>query len=491
MSWTKILKGAAIVGMAGAGGCVVGPDYRTSPATAPTAWSSPLANALSDKPPPPSAWWTAFHDAELDSLIQRAARSNLDLRAAEARLRQTRALREGRAADFWPSIDASGSYARAKQSQNQPLIGALPLPPNFPFEYSVYQAGFDASWEFDLFGGKRRALEAATADWQGAIEARNDAMLSLLAEVARNYVELRGSQQRLEIARNDLRLQEEVLELTHARLHGGVATELDVTRAAALLAAMQASIPQLETAVRTAMYALAVLLGQEPGELVAELALPAAVPPAPPEVPIGLPSDLLRRRPDVRRAERQLAAETARIGVAKSDWFPKLSLTGDAGLESVSLGKWFEPGSRFWSIGPSLQWRVLDFGRVRAEVRAQTAVQEAALATYQQTVLISLQEAENAVVAYAQEQNRHRALADEVTDNRRSLDLADSLYAEGRVNFLDVLDVRRSLYQADDQLAASDQAVALDLITLYKALGGGWEALPEAPAEALATAQAP
>jgi len=302
---------------------------------------------------------------------------------------------------------------------------------------------------------------------------------------------LRCSQQRLEIAHRDLKLQEEALELTRARFQGGVTTELDVTRAAALLAGMQAAIPPLETAVRAAMYGLAVLLGQQPGELVGELSPPAAVPPAPPEVPVGLPSDLLRRRPDVRRAERQLAAETARIGVAKSDWFPKLSLTGDAGWESVSLRKWFDPSSRFWSIGPSLQWRALDFGRVRAEVRAQTAVQEAALATYEKAALISLQEAENAVVAYAQEQNRHRALADEVADERRSLEMANSLYAQGRVNFLDVLDARRSLYQSDDQLAASDQAVSLDLIALYKALGGGWEMPPQAPTNAPAIATSP
>jgi outer membrane protein TolC len=182
----------------------------------------------------------------------------------------------------------------------------------------------------------------------------------------------------------------------------------------------------------------------------------------------------------VRRAERQLAAETARIGVAKAEWFPKISLTGSAGVESVSLGNWLNPSSRSWSIGPSLQWNALDFGRVRAEVHAQTAVQEAALATYQKTVLVSLQDTENAIVAYAQEQNRHRALVDEVTNNRRSLDTANSLYAAGRSNFLDVLDVRRSLYQSDDQLAASDQAVSLDLIALYKALGGGWETLPQA-----------
>ena len=483
--------GIAAAGMASVVGCTVGPDYHPAAARAPAAWSSPVADGLTNSASAASTWWKSFNDAELDSLIQRAVRSNLDLRVSEARLRQARAIRERSAADFMPAVDASASYARQLQSENQPLIGALPLPSDFPFEYNVYQAGFDASWEIDLFGGKRRALQAATAEWQGTMEARNDAMLSLLAEVARNYVELRGGQHRLEIARKDLKLQEEALELTRARFQTGVANELDVTRSAALLASQRAVIPPLETAVRGAMYGIAVLLGQEPGALVDELSPPKPVPPAPPEVPIGLPSDLLRRRPDVRQAERQLAAETARIGVARSDWFPKLSLTGDVGSESVTLAQAFKPGSLFWSLGPSLQWRALDFGRVRAEVRTQTAVQEAALATYEKTVLTSLQEAENALVTYAQEQNRHGDLADEVVQNQRSLDMANSLYTAGRVNFLDVLDVRRSLYQSDDQLAASDQAVSVDLIALYKALGGGWETLTRASPKALSTVPSP
>lgn len=491
MSWPTILRTLTMTVIANAGGCVVGPNYHPAPPSVSAAWSSPVTDGLTDTAFTTSTWWSSFNDVELDSLIQRAAHSNLDLRVAEARLRQARAIRGGSAADFGPMVDASGSYARAKQSQNQPFFGALPLPPNFPFEYSVYQTGFDASWEIDLFGGKHRALEAATAEWEGAMEARNDAMLSLLAEVARNYVELRGNQQRLDIARRDFSLQEEAVELARARFQSGVATELDVTRAAALLASVEATIPPLETDVRGAMYGLAVLLDLEPGALVAELSATAPIPPAPPEVPIGLPSDLLRRRPDVRRAERQLAAETARIGMEKSEWFPKLSLTGDAGFESVSTVNWFQPGSRFWSIGPSLQWRVLDFGRVRAQVRAQTAVQEAALATYEKTVLISLQEAERAVVTYAQEQNRHRALSEEVAENQRSLEMASTLYDEGRVSFLDVLDARRSLYQSDDQLATSDQAVCLDLIALYKALGGGWEVLTQESAADRATASTP
>lgn len=491
MHWTYTLRGATAAAAVAAGGCTVGPDYHPSAAKAPVNWSSPPANGLTDAAAAGAAWWTSFNDAELDSVIQRAVQSNPDLRVAEARLRQARAVRQGSAADLWPTLDASGSAARAKQSKNQPLIGSLPLPANFPFEYSVYQAGFDASWEIDLFGAKRRALEATTAEWEGAVESRNDAMVSLLAEVARNYVELRGGQLRLDISRRNLKLQEEAVELTHARFQTGVANELDVTRAAALLAGVRAAIPPLETTVRASMYALAVLLGREPGELVAELSPSKPVPPAPPEVPIGLPSDLLSRRPDVRKAERQLAAETARIGLAESDWFPKLSLTGDAGLESVSLGKWFTPGSEFWSIGPTLQWRALDFGRVRAEVDAQTAVQEAALAAYEKAVLNSLLEAENAVVAYAQEQNRHGALTDEVAQNRRSLDMANGLYREGSVNFLDVLDAERSLYQSEDELAVSDKAVSLNLIALYKALGGGWEYLHHDPAGELSTASSP
>ena len=473
MEWTKTLKGAA-AGILCAGGCAVGPDYRPSPPPVPAAWISPPANGLTNVAAASSDWWASFNDPELDSLIQRAVRSNPDLSVSEARLRQARGIRQMSAADFWPIVDTSGSFARAKQSKNQPLIGALPLPPNFPFEYSVYQAGFDASWEIDLFGAKRRAREAATAEWEGAIEARNDAIVSLVAEVARTYVEMRGSQHRMEIARRNLKLQQEAVDLTRARFQTGIASELDVARAAALLAAVRSAIAPLETNMRESMYGLAVLVGREPGDLLAELLPFKPVPPAPPEVPIGLPSDLLSRRPDVRRAERQLAAETARVGVAKSDWFPKLSLNGDAGLESVSLGKWFEPSSEFWSIGPTLQWRALDFGRVRAEVQAQTAVQEAALATYEKAVLNSMQEAENAIVAYAQEQYRHGALADEVSENSRSLAMANGLYAEGRASYLDVLDVERSLYESEDALAVSDQAVSVDLIALYKALGGGW-----------------
>jgi outer membrane protein, multidrug efflux system len=361
------------------------------------------------------------------------------LRVAEARLRQARAVRERSAADFWPTLDVG--FLMPDKTEPEPAAhGALPLPANFPFEYSVYQAGFDASWEIDLFGGKRRALEAATAEWEGAIEARNDAMVSLLAEVARNYVELRGGQHRLEIARQGPQtsggsfgthprpLSKRGRERTRRHAVGGLACEPCRRR-------FRRSKPPCG-----AMYGIAVLLGQEPGELVAELSPPMPVPPAPPEVPIGLPSDLLRRRPDVRQAERQLAAETARIGVAKSDWFPKLSLTGDVGSgkrqpwqmvrarqpflvarpEPAMAGARFRPGAR-GSAGPNRR-----AGGGAGDVRENRADFAARGGERRR--------------AYAQEQNRHGALADEVAENRRSLDMANGLYAEGRVNFLDVLD---------------------------------------------------
>jgi NodT family efflux transporter outer membrane factor (OMF) lipoprotein len=426
-------------------------------------------------------WWKAFGDPELDSLVGRAVQSNPDLAAAEARLRQARAIRALSAASFRPTLDADGSYAKEKISQNQPLFGSLPLPKNFPFEYSVYQAGFDASWEIDVFGGQRRALEAAAAEWGGAVEARNDVLVSLVAEVARTYVELRGAQRRLAIARENAGLEEQELALTRARRESGIATDLEVDRTAAVLAGLRAGIPPLESSVRQAMYGLAALLGGRPADLVAELTPPAPVPAAPPEVPVGLPSDLLRRRPDVRGAERELAAATARIGAAKSDWFPKFSLNGDAGMESVTLRKWFEPASLFWSLGPTLQWRALDFGRVRAEVAGQTAAQEAALAAYEKSVVAALQETESALVAYAQERNRRAALAAQQAADERAFALARDLQAGGEANFLAVLDADRALAQARDELAASDEAVSLDLVVLYKALGGGWETVGDHP----------
>lgn len=452
-------------------GCAVGPNYRAPKMNAPAQWSETLGGGETNHSDLVAAWWKTFNDAELDSLIERAVRSNLDLRIAEGRVREARAQRGIASADLWPSANASGSYTRERFSGN----GFPPIPPPFPLESDLYQAGFDASWEIDVFGGKRRALEAARADVSAAEFGRRDALVTLLGEVARNYVETRGYQRRLEIARQNIKAQQEALALTRERFNNGLTSDLDVTQAAALLSTTEAEVPSLESSLKAAIHRLGVLLGQPPGALLEELSQEAAIPAAPPEVPVGLPSELLRRRPDVQRAERELAATTARIGVATADLFPKFSLTGTVALQSVSASDWFEGGSRFWSAGPTVQWRIFDAGRIRANIRVQNAREEQALARYEQTVLGSFEDVENALTAYAKEQTRRRSLADAVKSNQDSLHLANQLYANGLANFLNVLDAERSLYQAEDQLVQSERSVSANLIALYKALGGGWE----------------
>jgi len=475
----QILLAGAALALVLFQGCAVGPNYQQPKTAAPAQWSAPKSGGETNLEPSIASWWKSFNDPQLDSLIERAVKTNHDLRIAEARVREARALYRIAASQLWPTLDAGGSYARQRQSQNQPIIGSFPMPPKarVPFENNVYQAGFDASWEIDVFGGNRRAIEAGKAEVAAAEFGRRNVLVTLLGEVARNYVELRGCQRRLEIATNNLKTQQEALALTEDRFKKGLTSDLDVQQAATLLANTRAVIPTLETGIQDYIHRLGVLLGQPPEALRAELSAPAPIPSGPPEVPVGLPSELLRRRPDIQQAERQLAASTARIGVATADLFPKFSLTGLAGDQSTSASDWFAGGSKFWALGPTVQWRIFDAGRIRANIRVQNALQEQALATYEETVLMSFEDVENSLVAYAKEQIRRRSLEDAVTSSRDSLHLANQLYSNGLANFINVLDAERSLYQAEDALVQSDKAVTQNLISLYKALGGGWETL--------------
>ena len=368
-------------------------------------------------------------------------------------------------------------YAGADQPER---ISHFPAPD--PTGGNVYQAGFDAAWELDVFGGTRRAVEAAKSDIAGAEYGRRAVLVSLLGEVARYYVEARGFQQRLVIARQNIQAQQAILSLTRSRYKGGLTSELDVQQASALLSTTKAQVPAFESSFAEAAHRLAVLLGQPPGALLAELSREAPIPKAPPPVPVGLPSELLRRRPDIQQAERQLAGANARIGMAVADLYPKFSLTGDVGLQSVSASDWFSPGSRFCSVGPTVQWRIFDAGRIRANIRVQNAREEQALAHYEQTVLASFEDVENALTAYAKEQIRRQSLAEAVQANQQGLQLAGELYRSGVEDFLHVLDSQRSLYESQDALVESERTVALDLIKLYKALGGGWESVEREPA---------
>jgi NodT family efflux transporter outer membrane factor (OMF) lipoprotein len=471
-----------------AGGCAnlpsVGPDYHQPNVSAPAQWS-PLAGGETNAAAATAAWWKNFHDAELDSLITRAASSNLDLRIAQARVREARAHYRMTAADFWPTVDAGGSYARQRQSQNQPVLNSFPPLPSSAYENSVYQAGFDASWEIDVFGGKRRATEAAKAHVAATQFGEREVLVTLLGEVARNYVEARGYQRRLEIAQDNIRAQEQSLAIVQNRFTNGLTSDLDVQQASTLLSTTRAVVPQLETALAASIHRLGVLLGQTPESLETELAAVAPIPAAPPVVPVGLPSELLLRRPDVALAERHLAAATANIGVAKADLFPKFYLTGLAGFEGTSADDWFRSGSRFWSVGPAVQWRIFDAGRIRANVKVQTARQEQVLASYENTALCAFEEVENALTAYAKEQIRRQQLAAAVKSSEESLRLANQLYANGLSNFINVLDAERSLYQAQDALVQSDKTVTTNIIALYKSLGGGWETIEQPAALAL------
>ena len=450
----------------------VGPNYQKPATKAPAQWTESLAGGETNSAAATEAWWKSFHDAELDSLITRAASSNLDLRIAQSRVREARAQYSGAFANLWPTVDGGGGYSRVRSPEKLPVLGDLQVP---AYGDDMHVAGFDASWEIDIFGGKRRAVEAANAQLSGAEFGQRDVMVTLLGEVARNYVELRGYQTRLAIAHQNIEAQEKSLGITQNRFTNGLATDLDVQQALTVLSTTRAAVPTLESLVQTTTHRIEVLLGQEPGSLHTELADVAPIPAQPPQVPVGLPSELLLRRPDVSRAERQLAAATANIGVARADLFPKFYLTGIAGLESASADDWFTSGSRFWSVGPSVQWRIFDAGRIRANIKVKNAQQEQALAAYEQTVLTAFEEVENNLVLYAKEQARRRSLQDAVNASQKTLDTANRLYATGLTDFIHVLDAERSLYSAEDALAQSDRTVSANLIALYKSLGGGWE----------------
>jgi len=453
-------------------GCTVGPNYQQPNPPMPTQWHSATENGLSNGPVEIVRWWNLFGDSQLENLVNRAMGANKDLKVAEARVREARAQWRVAGAASWPAVDASGSFERLHQSENAPSSAGR--------EYDLYQAGFDAGWEIDLFGGVRRSVEAAIAQVQASEEDRRDVLVTLVAEVATNYLALRGSQGRLAIARENIRTQQNTVDLTQGRFQAGLSSKLAVVQSQALLAGTEAKVPVLEASVRQAIHRLGVLLGLEPEALLEELLPAANIPPAPPAVPVGLPSDLLRRRPDIRRAERQLAAATANIGVATADLFPRFSLTGLIGLQSTAAADLLTSQSRFWTYGPSVRWPVFDAGKARAAIQVQSTRQEEALAIYEKTVLNALEEVESAMVVYAKSRAASEALNRAVETTRQSADIALELYQKGLVNFLNVLQSQLSLYQIQDQFVQSRQDVSTRCVALFKALGGGWELEPDA-----------
>jgi NodT family efflux transporter outer membrane factor (OMF) lipoprotein len=462
-----------------AGGCTVGPNYQEPHLAVPGGWQEGQQRGVDAKSAELARWWTKFNDPLLDSLVERAVKSNLDLRLAEARIREARASRVVVASGAWPALDVSGSYTRNHASENAigaPAQGAVVAPSGGGnLDQNLYRTGFDANWEIDVFGGVRRSVEAADATIDATVEDRRDVLVTLLGEVAKNYIDVRGFQRQLAVARDNLKTQQDTLQLTQVRFQAGLASDLDVAQQEAQVNTTASQIPTLESFLKQAAYALDVLLGLQPGALWDELAKDTEIPGLPPEVLVGLPSDLLRRRPDVRRAERQLAAATAQVGAATADLYPKFFLTGVLGLQSISASDWFTGGSRFGSIGPRMSWPVFDAGRIRANIEIRNAQQEQALTQYEKSVLSAFQDVETALVNYANEQARYRSLTDAVAANRRAVTMANELYIRGLNDFLNVLDTQRALYVTESALTQSQATMASNLVALYKALGGGWE----------------
>jgi NodT family efflux transporter outer membrane factor (OMF) lipoprotein len=458
----------------------VGPKYEPPKAAVPESFHQQAATAGINTDAAVANWWLTLGDPELTALIERAVSANLDLKVASSRVLEARATRRVTRSDLLPSVSSSNNIERTRGGLTQGLSNTNAGPSGqssllTPFETSVYQFGFDASWEIDFFGGHRRALEAATADLAAIGEARRDTLVSLLAEVARNYSELRGYQRRMGITNRNIELQQDSLNLTRVRADAGLGTQFDVERQAAQLDSTRAIIPALEAAQIQTIHRLGVLLGEEPGALLEELTQVKPLPTVPPSVPVGLPGDLLKRRPDIREAESRVAAETARVGVARADLFPKILLTGAAGRQATEPSGLTLGAGNFFSIGPSITMPIFTAGKVRGNIEAQKQRLDQALTQYQSTVLRSLEETENALVAYGHEKDREEELVASVDASRQATLLATELYTRGLSDFLSVLDAQRQQLAAEDDLAQSDTIVVTDLVALYKALGGGWD----------------
>jgi len=463
-----------------AAGCtVVGPDYEVPEATLPEAWREAAEAGLAPGTADLAAWWRRLDDPLLDELVARATRDSLELREALARVREARALRGVAASERFPVIDGILAYERRGESDNTPLGAFVP-------DSNLYLGGFDASWELDLWGRVRRSVEAADAELAATVEDARDVAVTVAAEVALNYVELRAFQRRLAIARGNVSLQEQTLELVRGRHDAGLVGDSDLAQARANVATTRSRLPAFEIGLRGAENRLAVLLGQAPGTLAAELEEARPIPVPPISIAVGVPADVLRRRADVRRAERFLAAETARIGVAEGDLYPRLTLFGRLGLAAEDAEDLLAGDSSFFALGPSLRWNVFDAGRLRNRVAAQEARAEGALALWEHTVLLALEETENAMTAFLREQVRRRSLSEAASQSRLAVGFAKTQYEEGLSDFQAVLDSERALALLEDELALSDAAITTNLVALYKALGGGFEHDPLAAAVAAA-----
>jgi multidrug efflux system outer membrane protein len=449
----------------------VGPDYVPPEENElPDAWHEAAVDGLADGESSIQTWWEILDDPVLTDLIHRAEAGNLDLQESFYRVVEARAIRGIATGEKAPSVDLFGSYDRAEFSEN----GVNPIPPGTG-AVNIWNVGTGFTWELDFWGKIRRGVESATAGFEVSVEDYRDVLVGVFAEVALSYVEIRALQDRIEFAHGNIKTQEQTLQLTQDRFSAGLVSLLDVAQAESILAATRAEIPVLETSLTVAYNSLSVLLGQHPGSLQDELGnLPGTIPLLPDLVTVGLPADLLRQRPDIRAAERQLASQTALIGVARGELYPSFGLAGNLQLEALDFSDLGSSSSVGWSLGPFFRWNIFAAGRIRNRVRAEEARTAQALIRYEDTVLRAVQEVENSMVGYQNERERRRRLGNSVDATQRSLDLVLTQYRAGLTNFQNVLDTQRSLFDRQDNLAESHGLVVQELVSVYRALGGGW-----------------
>jgi NodT family efflux transporter outer membrane factor (OMF) lipoprotein len=475
--------------------CTVGPNFEAPEWLSPASWFAKKAEPIPREPsiavaqPVDPTWWKLFKDPVLTGLERRVAGENLDVQAATVRIAESRAQLGVTAAAQFPLANGSASYTRQKASDVGVFAGAPTalgasgasgsttggIRSTHLNPFDVYQVGFDASWELDLWGKVRRSVESSTATVVASTEARRDTLVSTLAELARDYMQLRGTQLELQIAHDNLRTSQQSLQLTQQRAAGGVTTDLDVANAEAQVRTTAAQIPPLEQQESEEVNAISFLLGLPPNALQAELVPVKPVPPVPPRVPVGLPSELARRRPDIRLAEAQLHAATADIGVAVANFYPSVTLSGSIGLQSLQPWQMFNLDARNYAAGPGITIPIFEGGQLKATLELRKAQQQEAAISYQKTVLRAWHDVDNALTAYRTEQARRDQLTEAVAQNQRALALAQSRYQDGVADFLQVLTAQQNLLSTQQQLAISTTNVSSNLVALYKALGGGWE----------------
>lgn len=483
------------------GGCVVGPNYRAPNPETPSAFDKELSTAGTAAATQPSGnarrlpvdvtvWWRSLDEPELNSIVERTVANNYDLRIAVARLQEAREVNFAVGGGAVPLLGAPHGLslvaAAGRSSGNDAARGRLGGPVYSGVDTTGLQeithvAGFDAGWEFDLFGRYTRLIESAQADEQAAYEMRNDVLISVVADVVRSYIDVRSLQMRLEIARENAASQKRTANLVRIRFTRGLTNQLDVVLAQRQLSTTLAFIAPLEASLASAERRIAVLTGGYPESLRKELDIAHSLPAIPPAVRPGMPIELLRRRPDIRQAERLLAADTARVGVATSNLFPRVSLTGGLGLEGQGLGRTPNLTSMIWSIGPTLYWPFLDFGQLDATVKISNYRAQAALLYYEKTVVSAVEEVDNALSNYDAEQQRLAQLGYAVESSKKAVHIATQRYEDGLTDFLNVLDAQRQLYELQDQYAVAKQSVIYQFIFLYKSLGGGWEGFEATP----------